>query len=79
VDLVNRGIAALRKALEECGGNQSQLARDLDVDQSYLSRLAREERTPGLEFRRKAKERLGIGLDAWEEEEPAPDTELAHG
>jgi ribosome-binding protein aMBF1 (putative translation factor) len=73
---VNRGVSQLNKAIEAAGGNQSRVARDLEVDQSYLNRVAREDRTPGLEFMKKCKEKLGISLDSWEEDEP-PATERA--
>jgi len=73
---VNRGIALLQDAIAEHGNNESEVARLLKVDQSYLNRIVREKRDPGLDFRRKAKEHLGISLDAWEEELP-PDTERA--
>ena len=74
---MNRGVAQLNKAIEAAGGNQSQVARDLEVDQSYLNRIARGDRDPGLEFRKKCKEKLGISLDAWEEDDAPPATERA--
>lgn len=69
-------MSLLDKAVAAAGGNQSEVARALDVDQSYVNRVLRGERTPGLEFRKKCKEVFGISLDDWEEELP-PDTERA--
>lgn len=72
---MNRGAFELNKLIE---GSQSQAARVLDVDQSYLNRVARSERVPGLEIRKKLKEHYGIPLEAWDEEaeeDPIPDTE----
>jgi transcriptional regulator with XRE-family HTH domain len=71
---VNRGVSLLGKAVEAAGDNESEVARALDFDQSYVNRVLRCERSPGLEFRKKCKELYGISLDDWEEELP-PDTE----
>jgi ribosome-binding protein aMBF1 (putative translation factor) len=72
---VNRGAVLLNKLVPE--GNQTRVAEELDIDQSYLNRVARADRVPGLEVRRKLRDHFGIALDAWDEEEPPPDTERA--
>ncbi len=74
---MNRGIALLRQAIAEHGNNESEVARVLGVDQSHVNRVAAGKKPAGLDFRRKAKEHLGISLDDWEEELP-PDTERAN-
>ena len=63
--LVNRGAKLLAALLAE-RGTQTKLAAELETDQGYLSRIARGERIPGLELRRKLKP-LGIDLEAWDE------------
>ena len=51
-------------------GDQVQLARELDISQGYLSRLMRDEQTPGVGVRRIFFERLGIGMELWDQKVP---------
>lgn len=63
---MNRGAIALNRLIGE--GSQSQAALAVNVEQSYLNRVARGERVPGLDVRRRLKEHYGIPLEAWDEE-----------
>lgn len=73
---VNRGAFLLNEAVKAAGNNQSQVARELGYDQSYVSRVVKEDREPGKDFMRRCKEVLGIPMDAWAEIVDG-DTELA--
>ena len=76
VATVNRGAAELNQAIE---GSQNKAAIEMGVDQSYLNKIARGERVPGLGMRKKLRDRYGITLDAWDESwsDEVPDTERA--
>lgn len=62
--LVNLGAQKLGRLVADHGA-QKRLADELNMDQGYLSRIARAERVPGLEVRRKLKAH-GIELDDWD-------------
>lgn len=61
---MNLGAQKLSRLVADHGA-QKRLADELHMDQGYLSRIARAERVPGLEARRKLKPH-GIELDDWD-------------
>lgn len=69
---MNRGAQELQREIREAG-SQARLSGLTGLDQGYLSRLARGERTAGLHARQLLREHCGIELQAWDEP-PAPET-----
>lgn len=67
---MNQGAVSLSALLVERGA-QKRLSDETGIDQGYLSRIARGERVPGLDVRRKLKA-FGIELDAWDEPASEP-------
>lgn len=61
---MNLGAQKLGRLVSDHGA-QKRLADELDIDQGYLSRIARAERVPGLDVRRKLKPH-GIDLEDWD-------------
>ena len=48
-------------------GDQVRLAREMGLSQGYLSRLMRDEQSPGVNARKLFLERLGIGMELWDQ------------
>lgn len=61
---MNLGAQKLSRLLGDRGA-QKRLSEETDIDQGYLSRIARAERVPGLDVRRKLKLH-GIDLEDWD-------------
>lgn len=63
---MNRGAQLLLQEAPE-RGDQIRLARDLEIDQGYMSRVMRAVVVPGLRIRILFEDRFGIPLRAWDE------------
>lgn len=59
--------------LVETGKSQTQIAKELGTVPSMVSRVMRDERVPGVTFRRAALEAYGIDWGDWDD----PDDEVA--
>jgi transcriptional regulator with XRE-family HTH domain len=67
---MNLGAKALAAQIKE-RGDQRKLATDLGIDQGYLSKILRAEKTPGLETRKLLFEKLEIDVLDWDRPDPA--------